>query len=68
MFDIEAYAEVSGPQTCKLVMSSLVADLKSSNISYVPYDFDSNKFLTAADLLRKELGVDYAGKSDISRI
>ena len=63
MFEIEAYHEVSGSQTCKLVMSSLVAELKSSNISYAHYDFDSNKFLSTTDLLRKQLGIEYAGKS-----
>ena len=63
MFEIEAYHEVSGPQTCKLVMASLVEELKLSNISYSHYDLDSNKFLPTADLLRKQLGVENAGNS-----
>ncbi len=45
-------------------MTSLVGELKSSrNIFYSQYDLESAKHLPAKDYLRKELGVEYGGKS-----
>ena len=61
--EIQQQQQVSGAQTCKLAMSSLAAELKSSSdISYSQYDLESNKHLPAVDFLKQELGLEYAGE------
>ena len=63
MYEINGYHRVSGPQTCKLAMASLVEDLKRHNISYDLYDLETNKYLSAVHYLRQQLGLDYGGES-----
>lgn len=54
--------EVSGPQTCKLFMSTFVEYLKKKKWPYGNFDLETNNVnATIKENLAKELGLKYSG-------
>jgi hypothetical protein len=55
--------DVSGPQTCKLFMTTVVEYLKEKKWPYGNFDLKTNNVnATIKENLAKELGLKYAGK------
>jgi len=62
IYDTLGYAAVSGFQTCYLMMTSLVSQLKQNNITYSAYDTDKNRQNSIKENLKREMGFTYSSK------
>ncbi|KAG8224596.1 hypothetical protein J437_LFUL009438 [Ladona fulva] len=59
MYDVDGYSSVSGIQTCKMMMSTLVWFLKNSTKTYSSYDMQKNAKDGLLENLRREVGTTY---------
>lgn len=62
IYDKNGYFEVSGKDTCKLYMETLVEYLKKENLTYGLYDLQKYPDLNFKDHLPQEVGNNYGSK------
>jgi len=63
IYEKDGMEDVSGPQTCKMYMSTLVEYLKKRKWPYGNFDVNSNNVnATIKENLAKELGIKYASR------